>query len=46
MYELDEGMRMLVGADRAGRPLEIGVDVKADIDRIVHAMLARRKFLR
>lgn len=37
---------MLVGADRAGQPLEIGVDVKADIDRIVHAMPARRKFLR
>jgi hypothetical protein len=46
VYELDEGLRMLVGADRAGRLLEIGVDIKGDADRIVHAMPRRRKYTR
>jgi hypothetical protein len=46
VYELDEGLGMLVGADRAGRLLEIGVDIKGDADRIVHAMPRRRKYTR
>jgi hypothetical protein len=32
---------MLVGADRAGRLLEVGVVESADGDVIVHAMSAR-----
>ncbi|MGH2747169.1 MAG: hypothetical protein ACRDKB_04525 [Actinomycetota bacterium] len=47
-WALDEGLIMLVGADRSGSSLlEIGV-VRADDGTpvIVHAMKARPKFLR
>ncbi|MGH2747891.1 MAG: hypothetical protein ACRDKB_08205 [Actinomycetota bacterium] len=47
-WTLDEGLIMLVGADRSGSSLlEIGV-VRADDGTpvIVHAMKARPKFLR
>ena len=46
-WHLDDGLVMLVGADRSGALLEIGV-VHADDGTpvIVHAMKARRKFLR
>ena len=37
---------MLIGADQAGRLLEIGVASEEEIDYIVHAMAARRAFLR
>lgn len=37
---------MLVGPDRAGRPLEIGVADADGIDFIVHAMPARSKYVR
>lgn len=37
---------MLVGADRAGRLLEIGVASADGLDFIVHAMPARPRFLR
>ncbi|WP_419913949.1 hypothetical protein [Candidatus Poriferisodalis sp.] len=38
---------MLIGGDQSGRLLEVGVmtDVELGIDVIVHAMLARRRFL-
>ena len=37
---------MIIGADRSGRLLEVGVLVDEDelIEVIVHAMLARRQF--
>ena len=36
---------MLMGADTAGRMLEIGIATSDGIDFIVHAMPARNKFL-
>lgn len=46
LHMLDD-MDMLVGADRSGRLLEIGVTVDEDewIAAIVHAMPARSRFL-
>ncbi len=46
-WALDEGLVMLVGSDRSGALLEIGV-VRSDDGTavIVHAMKARGKFLR
>lgn len=43
---LDE-LIMIIGADRSGRPLEVGVviDEYEAIEVIVHAMPARRRFL-
>jgi hypothetical protein len=43
----DEGLVMLVGPDRSGAPLELGV-VRSDDGTavIVHVMKARPKFLR
>jgi hypothetical protein len=44
---LDVGdLVMLIGADRRGRLLEIGVTDAEGIDFIIHAMPARAKFLR
>ena len=40
------GFVMLIGADQAGRLLEIGVASAEGIDFIVHAMPARPRFLR
>jgi limonene-1,2-epoxide hydrolase len=42
----NEGLTMLIGADQAGRLLEVGVASADEIDYIVHAMAARRAFLR
>ncbi len=44
VFDLDD-LTMLVGADTAGRLLEIGVAQSDGIDFIVHAMPARNKFL-
>lgn len=41
----EDGLEMLVGARRAGQPLEIGIAVHGDRITIVHAMPARPKFL-
>lgn len=40
------GLIMLIGADRAGRLVEIGIASAGGIDFIVHAMPARPRFLR
>jgi hypothetical protein len=45
VFEFDE-LTMLVGADAAGRLLEIGKASAEGIEFIVHAMPARQKFLR
>lgn len=45
VFELD-GLTMLVGADEAGRLLEVGVVVGDGVPFIVHAMRAREQFLR
>lgn len=44
VFHLDD-LTMLVGADTAGRMLEIGVATSEGIDFIIHAMSARAKFL-
>jgi hypothetical protein len=44
--DLDEGLLMFVGPDRAGKLLEIGFVATADVPVIVHAMEARPKYLR
>ena len=46
VHSLDE-LEMLVGADRSGRMLEVGVVIDRDkqIDVIVHAMPMRPRFL-
>ena len=44
VFDLDD-LTMLIGADTAGRMLEIGVATSEGIDFIVHAMPARPKFL-
>jgi hypothetical protein len=46
VFDLDDGLTMVVGADPAGRLLEVEV-VEGDRGLvIVHAMPARQKFLR
>lgn len=44
--DLDDDLVMLVGPDRTGRLLEVGVVVGNDGPVIVHAMEARAKYLR
>src|SRR5579863_4208327 len=44
VYEFDD-LTMLIGADAAGRVLEIGMATAEGIEFIVHAMPAREKFL-
>jgi len=41
-----DGLVVLIGADEAGRLLEIGVATAEGTDFIVHAMPARPRFLR
>jgi hypothetical protein len=45
VFEVDD-LTMLIGPDHAARLLEIGVVSAEGIEFIVHAMLARDKFLR
>ena len=44
--DLDEGLIMLVGPDHAGNLYEIGAVDSFDGPVVVHAMPARRKYLR
>lgn len=45
VFDLD-GLTMLIGADSAGRILEVGVAIGDGVEFIVHAMSAREKFSR
>lgn len=45
VFELDE-LPLLIGADAAGRLLEIGAPGAGGIEFIVHAMATRQKLLR
>ncbi len=45
VLDLDD-LTMLIGPDRAGRLLEVGVSSAEGIDVVVHAMAARPRFLR
>jgi hypothetical protein len=44
--DMDEGLTMLIGPDQAGNLYEVGVVESEDGPIIVHAMLARPKYLR
>ncbi|MGH6920287.1 MAG: hypothetical protein ACREJ0_21595 [Geminicoccaceae bacterium] len=47
VWTMDDGLIMLIGPDRSGRVLEIGTILESDAGPVVvHAMPARRKFLR
>ena len=45
VVRLDD-VSVLVGGDRSGRLLEVGVVLKGERYRIIHAMLARPRYLR
>ena len=45
VLDLDD-LTMLIGPDRAGRLLEVGVSSAEGVDLVVHAMPARPRFLR
>jgi hypothetical protein len=45
VFDLDD-LTLVIGASRAGEPLEIGVAAAESIDFIVHAMSARPRFMR
>lgn len=46
VYEMDEGMAMVVGGGRAGEMIEVGCVFRDGVTMIVHAMQpARSKFL-
>lgn len=45
-YDVGDGLVMYIGPGRAGQLLEVGVVEWHDDVAIVHAMPARRKFLR
>ena len=44
--DLDDGFTMLVGPDQSGNFLEVGVVDSVDGPVIVHAMTARKRYLR
>lgn len=46
VFELDDGLVMLIGANTAAVLLEIGVVEATSGSVVVHAMRAREKFLR
>lgn len=46
VFDLDDGLTMLVGGDVVGNLYEVGVVEAATESVIVHAMPARAKFLR
>ena len=46
IFELDEGFRMIIGANRTAIVFEVGVVQASTVPVIVHAMRAREKFLR
>ena len=46
VFELEDGLLMLVGANAAGSLLEIGVVGAQGGTVVVHAMAARERFLR
>lgn len=45
-YDLDEGLTMLIGPDRAANLLEVGVVTREGRQVIAHALPVRPKYLR
>ena len=46
LFELDEGFTMIIGASRTAIVFEVGVVQGGTAPVVVHAMRARKKFLR
>lgn len=46
LFELDEGLTMIIGANRTAIVFEVGVIQGVTAPVIIHAMRAREKFLR
>ena len=46
VFDLDEGFRMVIGANNAATLYEVGIVAGEDRPVIVHAMQSRDKFLR
>jgi len=46
LFELDEGLTMIIGANRTAMVFEVGVVQGVTAPVIIHAMRAREKFLR
>lgn len=46
VFDLDDGMQMFIGPNRAALLVEVGVLGGAEVPVIAHAMVARAKFLR
>lgn len=44
--DFDDGFTLILGADTAGRPIEIGYVLGDKAPVIIHIMTAREKFLR
>ena len=45
IFELDENLYMIIGANQAAFILEVGVSVNSNRQIIIHAMNARSRFL-
>lgn len=45
-FDLEEGLRMIIGGDTSGKLIEVGYVIHDNLTLIVHAMLAREKFLK
>jgi hypothetical protein len=45
IFELDENLYMIIGANRAAIILEVGVSINSNRQIIIHAMNARSRFL-
>jgi len=45
IFELDENLYMIIGANQAAIILEVGVSINSNRQIIIHAMNARSRFL-
>ena len=45
IFELDENLYMIIGANRAAIILEVGVSINSNRQIIIHTMNARSRFL-
>ena len=45
IFELDENLYMIIGANQAAIILEVGVSINSNRQIIIHAMYARSRFL-
>jgi len=45
IYELDENLYMIIGANQAAIFLEVGLTINSNRQIIIHAMKARKRFI-